>query len=307
MTISLARITFIILVALVGYVFACSGQTPSSLIPSPSLRQDWDYVDETGTANHVRFNSALPFSEGVAAVEVCSENGLAYPLTHSRLLCLWGYVDDKGSYIITPRYVAAFPFVNGVARYWTGAWTSIAKYGIIDKAGREILPPSFDNIASDFYEGLAPFRIGYKWGFVDPAGRIVVSPRFAAADRFSEGLAPVAQKNEHDAFIWGYANRTGDYVVEPRFNRVSKFSEGLAAVTNFEGKAGYIDKAGHMAIEPKFDSAGDFTNGTAQVLLRTNKTYLGPHRERVPRFKEGTIDRNGRYIVKPELQPIPRY
>lgn len=265
----------------------------------------WGYVDATGKVVIApRFHEATPFSEGVAAVSVCSKDGLPYPLTRSVVLCLWGYIDKSGAYTITPRYIAAFPFVNGVARYWTGAWTSINKYGIIDKTGREILPPQFDNILTDFFEGVAPFRIGYKWGYVDTKGEIVISARFAAADRFSEGLAPVALKNEHDVFVWGYADRSGAFLVEPRFSRVSKFSEGLAAVTDFDGKGGYIDKSGRMAIIPKFDGVGDFSDGTAQVFVRTTKTYLDIHGRRVERYKEGTINKRGRYVIRPKLQPV---
>lgn len=237
---------------------------------------------------------------------MCSKDGLPYPLTRSVVRCLWGYIDKTGAYTITPRYIYAFPFVNGVARYWTGAWTNINKYGIIDKTGREILPPQFDNIRTDFFEGVAPFRIGSKWGYVDTKGEIVISARFAAADRFSEGFAPVALKNEHDVSFWGYAARSGVILVWPRFSSASKFSEGLAAVTDFKGKAGYIDNTGRIVIKPKFDAAGDFLNGTAQVLIRTTKTYADIHGRQVDRYKEGTIDKKGRYVIQPKLQPIFR-
>ena len=49
-----------------------------------------------------------------------------------------------------------------------------------------------------------------KWGYVDRAGKVVVSPRFDAAERFSEGLAPVRQGKQ-----LGYADATGALVLVP--------------------------------------------------------------------------------------------
>jgi hypothetical protein len=50
---------------------------------------------------------------------------------------------------------------------------TIDKYGIIDKNGREILGPTFDSISTDLFEGLAPFRIGDKWGTMTQIGKLV--------------------------------------------------------------------------------------------------------------------------------------
>ena len=39
--------------------------------------------------------------------------------------------------------------------------------------------------------GLYPVVVEGKWGYIDNTGKVAVAPRFGAAFRFSEGLAPV--------------------------------------------------------------------------------------------------------------------
>jgi len=284
-------------------IVAAAQSTEQTLSPA-KLDGKLGYVDSRGRfIIPPKFDEATPFSEEVAAVKICSKDGLPYPLTRSTVLCLWGYIDKTGAYTIAPKYIAAFPFINGVARYWTGPWTTIDKYGIIDKNGREILGPTFDSISTDFFEGLAPFRIGDKWGYVDTKGEIVISARFASADRFSEGLAPVAEKNKYNVFIWGFIDRSGKLIIPPRFSSVGRFSESLAKFGDFNGKYGFVDTSGKVVIKAKFDYVTDFSNGSAEVYIRTNKKYFDLHGTEQPRMKAGKIDRNGNFISKPMLQP----
>jgi len=113
-----------------------------------------------------------------------------------------GYIDKTGSLVITPQFIQAFPFTNGVARFWTGAFVGLNKWGLIDRSGKETLPPQFDNIVNDFHEGLAPFRVGGKWGFIDITGKIIIPARFDGARDFSEGFGRVAVRSKFNLFLW---------------------------------------------------------------------------------------------------------
>src|SRR4051812_14853451 len=94
---------------------------------------------------------------------------------------------------------------------------------------------------------LRPVQQNGKWGYIDVSGKIVIEPRFAWAEEFSEGLA--AFENEDGKH--GYIDETGKVVIEPVFDNWTEFSEGLAAVSvNFEW--GYIDKTGKWVIQPQF-------------------------------------------------------
>jgi hypothetical protein len=91
-------------------------------------------------------------------------------------------------------------------------------------------------------EGLAYVRVGKKWGYVDKAGSIVIKPRFALADDFSEGLALV---QPHADGKYGYIDKTGKMVIGARFKDAADFHYGVAGVTL--GKRDVvIDKAGKI-------------------------------------------------------------
>ena len=65
-----------------------------------------------------------------------------------------------------------------------------SKYGFIDKSGKVVIEPQFDNVSA-FSEGLAKVEKDDKWGFIDKNGKVVVEPQFDDAEPFSEGLAKV--------------------------------------------------------------------------------------------------------------------
>ena len=65
-----------------------------------------------------------------------------------------------------------------------------SKYGFIDKSGKVVIEPQFDN-AEPFSEGLACVEKDGKWGFIDKSGKMVIEPQFDGASDFSEGLAKV--------------------------------------------------------------------------------------------------------------------
>ena len=157
---------------------------------------------------------------------------------------------------------------------WTGD-----KLGFIDRQGRYVIEPQFDDVDSrfsgssesalavefsgdlvavGFSEGLAAVRIGDKWGFIDRQGTYVIEPQFDDAQSFSEGLAAVRiGDRETGVGKYGFIDRQGRYVVEPQFDGAQSFSEGLAAV--FIGdRWGFIDRQGRYVINPQFDVVGSF-------------------------------------------------
>jgi len=255
------------------------------------------------------FDDAGDFHEGLAAVE--TEKG-------------WGYIDRTGRMVIEPQFLEASDFyADGLAivrvvsksRIVTSAETELnervimgmgSKVGFIDKTGRFVIEPKFDD-ANPFYEGLAAVRVGDKWGYIDKTGRMVIKPRFSSAWSFSEGLADVAVIDEKGFEKWGFIDKSGKMVIAPQFDCVVSFSEGLAAVCFRVGddlaslgpfcyspdyKWGYIDRTGKMVVEPKFVGAESFSEGIAYVVL-TAGTVIGV---------DGYIDKTGRFVWGPNYR-----
>src|SRR5262245_18629398 len=70
-----------------------------------------------------RFERALPFSEGLAAVRVEGR---------------FGYIDERGDPVIPPQYDLAGGFYQGLAEVLIGD-----KTGVIDREGRFVVEPRF--------------------------------------------------------------------------------------------------------------------------------------------------------------------
>ena len=111
-----------------------------------------------------------------------------------------------------------------------------SKYGFIDKNGKVVIEPQFDD-AGDFSEGFAQVKKDGKWGFIDKSGKVVIEPQFRDAEPFSEGFARVAievegGKGDVQIIIQGrrittfsFACLDDDYVKD--FKKAIKFTNGL--------------------------------------------------------------------------------
>lgn len=208
----------------------------------------------------------------------------------------FGFADDKGKYIIEPRFVYAKDFSNGFAPvvvdgpcfyhdseascpgadlYPIGTKAQpigACRFNFIDKKGNFISSRTFLD-AKDFSENSAPVKTADGWGYIDTTGNLVIKPRFDEAFPFSEGLGLVKIGD-----LYGYINSAGDFVVKPQFNTAGSFVNGLASVGDYrdetvDNEFYFINKAGKKAFSGKFLLASDYFKGAAHVLLsETSRT-----------------------------------
>lgn len=134
------------------------------------------------------------------------------------------------------------------------------KYGYIDRAGKVVIAPQYENTMG-FNEGLAATKSGGKYGFIDTKGNWVIKPQYDFAYIFMDGAAMVKVGKQY-----AWIDRDGKQIIAPQdFDEVAMgFSEGRLAVKKGE-KWSYIDKSGKMATEAKFIKATKFEGGLAQV------------------------------------------
>ena len=176
--------------------------------------------------------------------------------------------------------------------------------GMIDAAGKLILPPCFDGL-DDYSEGLARFERDGLWGYVDATGEVEIPPTFPWAEAFHGGLAWVQMRGhalEMDA-RWGVIDRTGKTVVPPEYTRMTSgegetdaFHEGLAMV-EAQSKSGFplygfIDATGKVAIPARFTLASPFSEGIAAV---TESGFVGTQ-------QWGFIDKAGNWVIPPQFE-----
>ncbi len=180
-----------------------------------------------------------------------------------------GYFNTAGKLVAKCPSGYPQPFAGGYARFYIYPKTGGLKIGFINKVGKVVVQPTWDN-AGDFAENLVAVshgnhvgKGGYegKWGFIDVDGKYACGLKFDAADYFSEGLAAV-KLGDH----WGYIDRHGAIVSGPAYDGAEAFSNGRGLV-RYKYKYGYVDKSGKLIIPAKFEYASKFSEGLAVVTL----------------------------------------
>jgi hypothetical protein len=246
-----------------------------------------------------QFESAGPFSEGLAAVQTGKkEDGK------------WGYIDKSGKFVIDPQFDYAEGFSEGLAAVRSGDERT-GKWGFIDRSGKFAIAPQWDH-ASRFSGGLSIVRTGdivtgkervidkqgsyisdleagvmlpcengmtlvginVSWddrgvnrhfGFVDESGKYVIDPKFDDAFCFSEGTAAV-RIGDAERGQWGFIDSTGKFVIDRQWGSAYVFKDGMASVATAGGlmkKWGVIDRTGQIVIPLEFPEPLSFHDGLA--------------------------------------------
>lgn len=175
----------------------------------------------------------------------------------------------------------------------------------------------YDEVGA-FSEGLAPVRIGDKWGYMDRFGDLKIEAKWNEADAFSDGMARVDGDRGYgyidrngqlkidtewdngvrfvDGYAWvsryDYMTSSTDYYILDQFGGQTKvaadqvtiqdtFSEGLV-VAYRGGKAGFINTKGEFEIDAVYDQANRFSGGLA-TASRDGKW--------------GYINKQGRFVI----------
>lgn len=107
------------------------------------------------------------------------------------------------------------------------------------------IQPRFEE-AGDFSEGIAPVKLGGKWGFIGKDGKSVIPYKYEFAAPLRGGLARVAQMGKY-----GFIDKNGEVVIPYKYAYALDFEKGLAAV-RIGAKIAYVDKTGDV-----FDSRED--------------------------------------------------
>src|SRR5437764_7855136 len=128
------------------------------------------------------------------------------------------------------------------------------KIGFIDRAGKMIIEPQFED-AIHFQDGVASVKAHGKWGYVDSNGKWVISPRYDEARTFYHGLGTVRVGSK-----WGFINREGKWAIPLQYDLARSFVDsGVpgAELTFARVKTGnqwmLIDTRGKPVLKPQVD------------------------------------------------------
>lgn len=175
------------------------------------------------------------------------------------------------------------------------------KWGFIDKTGTLKVPLMFTNEPKSFSNERA-FVQGSNnlYGIIDKEGKIIVEPKYNQVFPFENGVAAVStmDKGYHENFA--IIDTNGKVIKDfPRPKRdddqiafFSGFKDGLAIVQKgFAMDRGFIDTKGKMVTGFDFNNLKSFNNGLAYAEKFDNKTNART---------KGFINRNGKWVIQIE-------
>jgi len=198
------------------------------------------FVDEQGRFKiNPSFDDALPFSDGLAAVQIGKK---------------WGFIDTGGHHVIQPQFTAAYYFREGV-----GIAQVDSGDVLIDKSGK-VLASGYGLV--DFVSnGRVPATKDGKNGYLDLRGKVAIPFIYEAGSRFSSGLAAVKKDGK-----WGYVDADGQLIIPFEFDKAGEFASGLAPA-KVGNRTGFINTSGKFSFALPFSYAPGFFTGDGDANL----------------------------------------
>lgn len=172
---------------------------------------------------------------------------------------------------------------------------SLEKCGYINESGKVVISPVYADTYR-FNYGIAPVKLGEKYGFIDNAGALLIEPKFDTLSnpRKSPNLEYISVNKNNKYGVIGFDGRT---IVPIMYENPLYFRENGLAKILFKGRYGVINTKGVQVIPPIYKSLSFLDDGrfifsknekyglldvTGKVLL--NETY-----NKIDAFEDGTL------------------
>jgi hypothetical protein len=243
----------------------------------------YGFIDKKGVfIIEPKFESAFPFSEGLAVIQIGDK---------------YGYINTEGEIVIECVYDKANPFKcnRAVCNFSKSENQELdgkdvpffsANVVVIDKSGSIINAPQGFTVIRDFSQNLAikvdfakMLTTGRGLTFIDDELNSKTEYFFQDAKDFSEDWAAIKINDK-----WGFLNADFQTIIDLEFDNVQSFHDSLAPVKT-NGAWGFINNTGELVIENKYDTVSVFNNNLAYVVYNDNGFKI-----------EGYIDESGRMI-----------
>lgn len=202
---------------------------------------------------------------------------------------LWGYINNKGEFIVEPKYSATHDFTDeGLAKFELDGLS-----GVINSKGEEILAPKYQTI-SEFENGYFVAFNGKDTQLFNYKGDIQFfgESEYMYIGSYGDGLFNVAIMNENNQMEMGYINKAGNKIIDTKYSRAYNFIDGKAIVQENEGdKYKIIDKDANVVKELDFEDVKATTNTGIYLFKGSNASY-------------GILDSNGDILVEDKFDSI---
>lgn len=289
------------------------------------LGDRWIFIDKTGQelelgggVDREKYQEVGNYFEGMCRVSTLKLRfmDLAYHSDNEHIAGTWGFVNEAGKEVISPQYIYANDFEDGIAIVAKGKWTIDPQWdneynqgrywteeelwGAIDRGGNEIIPFIFDEI-KHFADRTDMFMVHYggwkdgHWGVIDSKGKWLAEPIFEGLSYESWNDLIVFYAEDPDAtgddLPMGIYDLTNKKVLfEPQFLDVDFCSNGDMEVEVFDQELGrtiekIIDRTGKERFKSVYSSIYTWKD-PYEVVIRDKDGD-----------KHGLIDKSGNVIL----------
>ena len=212
----------------------------------------WAITDLSGTPlSDKRYDQVGDMSDHLAAVQ----KGQKY-----------GYIDEDGKEVIA---VNLYAFDNlSAARFRDGRakTTYRGKYGMIDAAGKRLVPNLFDDIIPA-PNWPVPVQRGGLWGYAKNTN-IVIKCLYDSAQPFERGRAIVVRKGQ-----WGVINEKGVIIIPLEYSNIEPLGENMYIVAK-AGRTGIVNQEGAVILPIEYDRLKEYVPGILQVVMDGEFLYF---------------------------------
>ena len=168
----------------------------------------------------------------------------------------FGFKRADGTVIVPNKYM----FVDRFHGNYCIVMADYYQAGLIDRNGREIAPPVYEEIVYPS-EGFIRVKRNGLYGFIDTTGRTVIEPQYYSASGFFDGIAVAAVSDgNEEALLFGFIDTVGQWVITPRYQYANPFTEGWAVVRQYD-RAGMIDRSAKEVVPIKYSEVSMLTDG----------------------------------------------
>ena len=277
------------------------------------------FVQQNKKFGVIDFNNEIivPFSEQYPEIIITENLILCKDKSHFNV---WGAYTRGGTMICEPKYNEIVPvskFIIKVFKKEENYFYHSEKWGIIDFAGKELLPIEYDWIADNPDNGLLQIKCDKRYGFIDVLGNILLKPTYCSIGNFNHGYAIVSKSESyyddderyHEYPIYGVIDSNFNEVIPCYFRDLEYIEESHL----FKTEKGYKDPLGRYVAEfdgkkiyvpPKYLYCKSFNNGSAVAVLKAwpenRYALINDKAEDIipPIFDSLTLLSNGSYKFK---------
>ena len=175
----------------------------------------------------------------------------------------WGFIDEKGTVVIKPKYDDARDFQNSLAVVnFKGRWGCINNNGdvVVDFKYRQLFDFSENrSFAQDFNN---------NWLLIDQFSNTTAQLEYDAFKSFNNGYAPVS-KNTH----WGIIDKNGHLLVPLVYQSIIPF-DSTHFIAKENGKYGIISFNNDKLIDFKYDKIYSIKNGIIRAKLNSDYCFF---------------------------------